>query len=56
MSAAGLCVRPSGWHPAACRRISPLLSKHPRAIRLMLTEIAAAEGGILVLGRSAASL
>jgi len=36
MSAAGLCVMPSGWHPAACRRISPLPSKHPRAILAVL--------------------
>ena len=36
MSAAGLCVMPSGWHPAACRRISPLLSEHPRAILAVL--------------------
>ena len=30
--ARGALVREAGRQPAACRRISPLLSKHPRAI------------------------
>lgn len=54
MSAASLCVRPGGIRrPAAGhRRYYRIPEGDPG---LMLTEIAAAEGGILVVGRSAAS-